>query len=52
MWDPLKEKWMFVRDWEEHKQEVGRKFEEYANSRGVGIGKTGEMRRPLKKWVQ
>jgi len=51
MWDPLKEKWIFVRDWEEHKQEAGRKFEEYVNSRSVAAGETGEMRRPLNKWV-
>jgi len=32
MWDPLKEKWDFIRDWEEHK------VEEYVFGRGGGLG--------------
>jgi hypothetical protein len=27
MWDPLKEEWDFIRDWEESKFEPMRKFE-------------------------
>ena len=30
MWDPLKETWNHIRDWEEHKQEASRKFEEFS----------------------
>ena len=37
MWDPLKEKWDFIRDWEEHKVEAMRKFEEYVFGRGGAV---------------
>jgi hypothetical protein len=30
MWEPLKERWDYIRDWEEHKREALRKFEEYS----------------------
>ena len=52
MWEPLKKKWIYVRDWEEHKQEAGRKFQEYARSRGISGSEVEEMRRPLTKWIQ
>jgi len=51
MWEPLKERWVFVRDWEEHKQEAGRKFEEYFKSSRLGSGDTEGMRRPLREWI-
>ena len=42
MWDPLKEKWDFIRDWEEHKVEAMRKFEEYVFGRGRRPGSRNE----------
>jgi hypothetical protein len=51
MWEPLKERWVFIRDWEEHKQEAGRRFEEYFKSSRLGSGDTEEMRRPLREWI-
>lgn len=34
MWDPAKDKWVYIRDWEEHKREAMLRLEEYimANS--------------------
>ena len=46
-----KERWVFIRDWEEHKQEAGRKFEEYFKSPSLGSGDTEKMRRPLREWI-
>ena len=37
--------------WEEHKQEAGRKFEEYFKSSRLGSGDTEGMRRPLREWI-
>lgn len=51
MWEPVKEKWIFVRDWEEHKREAMRKFEEHARSYGASALEIGEVRRPLRKWL-
>jgi len=28
MWEPVKERWDYIRDWEEHKREAMRKFEQ------------------------
>ena len=52
MWEPLKEKWDFIRDWEEHKVEAMRKFEEYAFGRGDGLGQKEKRRLPLSRWLQ
>jgi len=52
MWQPLKEKWDFIRDWEKHRFEAMRKFEEYAFGRGGGLGKEEKRRLPLSRWLQ
>ena len=51
MWDPVKEKWDYIRDWEEHKREALRKLEQYTQERGVGV-KAEEKPRPLTRWIQ
>lgn len=28
MWEPMRERWQYIRDWEEHKREAMRKFEQ------------------------
>jgi len=28
MWEPGRERWQYIRDWEEHKREATRKFEQ------------------------
>lgn len=33
MWEPLKEEWSYIRDWEEHKGEAMQRFEEYSKAR-------------------
>lgn len=33
MWEPLKEGWSYIRDWEEHKREAMQRFEEYSKAR-------------------
>jgi len=52
MWDPLKEKWDFVRDSEEHKVEAMKKFEECAFGRGGGLGQQEKRHLPLSRWLQ
>jgi hypothetical protein len=52
MWEPLKEKWDFIRDWKEHKVEAMRKFEEYAFGRSGGLGKEEKWHLPLSRWLQ
>jgi hypothetical protein len=47
MWEPVKEKWIYVRDWVEHKREAMEKFEQYSQ----GHTAARETRRPLKTWV-
>jgi hypothetical protein len=34
MWDPVKEKWVYIHDWEEHKRDSMQKFEEYLKTIG------------------
>jgi hypothetical protein len=29
MWEPANEKWVYIRDWEEHKRQAIRKLDEY-----------------------
>ena len=50
IWGARKQKWEFVRDWEEHKREAARKFEEYANrrSRRIEAGESPEIPKP---WI-
>jgi hypothetical protein len=52
MWEPLKGKWDFIRDWEGHKVEAMRKFEEYTFGRGRGLGKEEKRLLPLSRWLQ
>jgi hypothetical protein len=49
---PLKEKWDFIRDWEEHKVEVRQRFEEYVFGRGGGLGQEEKRHLPLTRWLQ
>ena len=51
MWEPLNERWIFVRAREKHKQEGERKLEEYFESSRLGSDDTEEMRRPLREWI-
>jgi hypothetical protein len=32
IWDPAKQEWRFIRNWEEHKREAMGKFDEYMRS--------------------
>ena len=50
--EPLKEKWDFISDWEEHKIEAMRKFEEYVFGRGGGLGQEKKSCLPLSRWLQ
>jgi hypothetical protein len=52
MWEPLKEGWDYISDWEEHKREALRKFEEYTQRRSAGLVEAEEKPRPLKRWIQ
>jgi hypothetical protein len=51
LWEPLKEEWIYVQNWEEHKREAMQKFEEFAKSPGSGQNLATETRRPLKNWI-
>ena len=51
MWEPVNERWIFVRDWDEHKQEAGRKFEEHFKSSRLNPGETEKTRRPPRNWI-
>jgi hypothetical protein len=52
MWEPLRETWDYIRDWEEHKREALRKFEEYTRGRGASFVDAEEMPRPPTRWIQ
>jgi hypothetical protein len=49
MWDPVKEKWDYIRDREEHKREVMRKFEQRWRTAWV---KAKQKPRPLTRRTQ
>jgi hypothetical protein len=51
MWEPFKQRWDYIRDWEEHKPDAMRKFEQYAKAKGIGI-ETGQTPRPLTRRIQ
>lgn len=51
MWDPDKEKWNFIADWEEHKREALGKLEKYATGKGIS-GETDKMLHPNGPWIQ
>ena len=52
MRDPLKEKWDFIRDWEEHKVEAMRKFEECVFGRDGALGQEKKTYLPLPRGLQ
>jgi hypothetical protein len=52
MWEPLKERWDYIPDWEEHKREAMRRFQEYSKARIGGLAEDEQMRPPLTKWIQ
>ena len=49
MWDPVKEKWDYILDWEEHKREAMRKFEQWWRTASV---EAKQKLRPLTRWIQ
>jgi len=51
IWEPLKDKWEYIRDWEDHKREAMRRFEEYVKEKPAGI-ELADKPRPLKGWIQ
>lgn len=52
MWEPLKERWDYIPDWEEHKREAMRRFQEYSQARIGALAEDEQTRRPLTKWIQ
>lgn len=52
MWEPGKERWKYIRDWEEHKREAMRKFEQHAQLYRVGLFKAEEKLRPPTRRIQ
>ena len=52
MWEPGKERWDYIRDWEEHKREAMRRFEEYARWRGPRLVEAEEKLPPPTRWIQ
>jgi hypothetical protein len=49
--EPLKERWEYIRDWENHKREAMQKFEEYAKGEPAEI-ELEDKPRPFKGWIQ
>jgi len=53
MWEPFKEKWDYIRDWEEHKREAMRRFEQQTHQVWhTGLVKAEEELHPLTRWIQ
>ena len=52
MWDSLKERWDYIRDWEEHKREAMQRLQEYSSARIGGLAENDMMRRSPTKWIQ
>jgi hypothetical protein len=52
MWDSLKERWDYIRDWEEHKREAMQRLQEYSKARIGGLAENDQTRRPQTKWLQ
>lgn len=52
MWGPVKEKWDYIRDWEEHKVEAMRKFERHAMGKSTAGIEAVQTARPLTRWIQ
>jgi hypothetical protein len=49
MWEPAKEKWDYIRDWQEHKREAMRRFEQMWRT---GLVKAEEKLHPPTGWIQ
>ena len=52
MWESLKERWDYIRDWEEHKREAMQRLQEYSRARIGGLAETDMTRRPPTNWIQ
>jgi len=52
MWEPFRDKWDYIRDWEEHKREAMRKVEQRAQALCTGLVKAAEKLRPASRWLQ
>jgi hypothetical protein len=52
VWESLKERWDYIRDWEEHKREAMQRLQEYSEARTVGLAENDMTRRPPTKWIQ
>ena len=52
MWEPGKEKWEHIPDWEEHKREAMRRFEQHTQLWRTGLLKAEERLRPPTRWIQ
>jgi hypothetical protein len=51
MWEPLKERWEYIREGDDHKREAMQKFEEYVKE-GDGRIEAGENLHPIKHRIQ
>jgi hypothetical protein len=49
MWEPGRERWQYIRDWEEHKRDAKRKFEQRWS---IGLAEAEEKLRPLTRRIQ
>lgn len=48
MWEPVRERWQYVCDWEEHEREAMRRFERWRPA----LVEAEETLRPLTRWIQ
>ena len=49
MWEPGRERWQYIRDWEEYKREAMRKFDQQWRAASLEAEK---KLRPLTRWIQ
>lgn len=52
MWEPVKEKWDYIPDWEEHKREAMRRFEQHTQVWRTGLLQAEEKLRSRTRWIQ
>lgn len=52
MWEPVKEKWDYIRDWEEHKIQAMKKFEQYAMGNSKDETEASRTASRLIRWIQ
>jgi hypothetical protein len=52
MWESFRERWDYIRDWEEHKREAMQRLQEYSKAAIAGLAENEQMRRPQTKWIQ